>query len=165
MTREEYEQRLEALEREIADLKRENVEDGLTPPHQRPELKRRDQYYYVASDGTVLSLAWTNSLIDCSLRDFCNVFRTYDAAKYAAEYYKVLAEMHEWAGKWDDSWRIVYTPPFIVPMDVALKTCSAGEMRFATREDAENCIKAVGKDRLIKYYFGVRDHEIPVETE
>ena len=40
MTNKEYEQRLEALEREIAALRLEDVEKGLEkPPHPRPKLK------------------------------------------------------------------------------------------------------------------------------
>ena len=90
---------------------------------------------------------------------------TEEAAEYAAEYYKVLAEMREWAGEWNDPWAIVYSPPMLAPMNLHVAECSEGELRFATREDAKNCIDAVGRDRLIKYYFGVRDHEADAETE
>lgn len=166
MKRSEYEQRLETLEREIAALKQENVEDeSEIPPHQKPELRAHQEYYYVAPYGGIIYTKFDGARTEKMMRDIGNVFLAEEAAEYAVEYYKVLAEMREWAGNWDDPWRIVYTPPFIVSMEVALKRCSAGELRFATKEDAENCIKAVGRDRLIKYYFGVHDHEIPAEAE
>ena len=167
MTSKEYEQRLEELEREIAALRQENVEDESgKPPHSKPEIRLHQEYYYVSPYGEIIYTKYDDARTEKMMRDIGNVFLAEEAAEYAVEYFKVLSEMREWAGNWDDSWRIVYTPPFIAPiLDVALKRCSAGELRFATKEDAENCIKAVGKDRLIKYYFGVRDHEIPAETE
>lgn len=167
MTSKEYEQRLEALEREIAALRSEAVEDGLTPkpPHQRPEIRVHQEYYYVAPYGGIIYTKYDGARTEKMMRDIGNVFLTEEAAEYAVEYFKVLSEMREWAGKWNDPWEINYTPPMIAPMRVYVDNCSGGELRFATREDAINCIKAVGEDRLIKYYFGVRDHEIPAETE
>lgn len=168
MTSKEYEQRLEALEREIAALKQENVEDGSEkpmPPHPRWRPVFNEEYYFVCRDASILSFNWDCGNIDTGLFAAANVYKSRDAAEFDAERRKVLAEIREWSGNWDDPWRIVYTPPFIVPMEAALKRCSAGELRFATKADAENCIKAVGEDRLIKYYFGVRDHEITAENE
>lgn len=166
MTNKEYEQRLEALEREIAALRQETVEDEPSPPHQRPELKQGDKYYYITTDGSILSKSWCNTLRDDNCRAIGNMFRTWDAVEYAAEYYKVLAEMREWSGKWDDPWRILYIDGRVEQETVFVGRCiSYGELRFASERDAINCIKAVGEDRLIKYYFGVRDHEIPAETE
>lgn len=166
MTSKEYEQRLEALEREIAELRQEAVEEGSgKPPHQRPELKEGDMYYYISADGFVLLKSWFGAPRDYDSRVIGNVFRTKDAAEYAAEYCKVLAEMREWAGNWDDSWVMIYDGWSPKAISIPAPDVTFGELRFATKEDAENCIKAVGKDRLIKYYFGVRDHEIPAEAE
>lgn len=165
--RSEYEQRLEALEREIAALKPENVENGATPkpPHPRWMPVFNEEYYLISRDGGILSFNWDGGSIDTELFAAANVYKSEDDAKFAAERWKVLAQMREWTGKWNDPWEINYTPPMIAPMRVYVDDCSGGELRFATREDAENCIKAVGRNRLIKYYFGVRDHEIPAETE
>lgn len=166
MTSKEYEQRLEALEREIAALKRENVEDGSEiPPHQRPEMNRGDKNYYINVYGGTSSSVWLNTEWDLKRLHIGNVFLTEEAAKYAEEYFKICGEMREWAGNWDDLWKISYDGCQVEADRDYLNTITYGEMRFAIKEDAEGCIKAVGKDRLIKYYFGVRDHEIPAETE
>lgn len=166
MTRKEYEQRLEALEREIADLKLEIFAVGSEiPPHHRPELIPGKKYYYLDSGGNVMSALPEKMTSDSCRLALCNVFRTRDAAEYAAEYYKVLAEMREWAGIWDDPWVMIYDGWSPKAISIHAPDVTFGELRFATREDAEGCIKAVGKDRLKKYYFGVRDHEIPAETE
>jgi len=167
MKRSEYEQRLEALEREIAALKRETVEDEPElPPHQRPEIRLHQKYYYVAPYGEIIYTKYDGARTEKMMRDIGNVFLAEEAAEYAVEYFKVLSEMREWAGNWDDPWRIAYDNGDIKASPVFMyNVISYGDIRFATEANAKNCIKAVGKDRLIKYYFGVRDHEIPDETE
>lgn len=166
MTSKEYKQRLESLEREIAALRLEAVEEGSgKPPHQRPKLNCREKYYYIEHDGVTFGYYWNNTDLDFGRLRIGNVFRTDDAAKYAAERLKVLAEMREWAGEWNDPWVMIYDSFKVEAIPVYGKDVTFGELRFASEKDAENCIKAVGKDRLIKYYFGVRDHEIPAETE
>lgn len=166
MKRSEYEQRLETLEQEIAALRLEDVDDeSEIPPHPKPEIRVRQEYYYVAPYGEIIYTKYDGARTEKMMRDIGNVFLTEEAAEYAVEYFKVLSEMREWAGNWNDTWEIVYSAPLIAPIRVYVNICSAGEMRFASKEDALNCIKAVGRDRLIKYYFGVRDHEIQAETE
>lgn len=166
MKSKEYEQRLEALEREIAVLRQETVEDGSEiPPHHRPELIPGKIYYYLDSGGNVMSALPEKMISDSCRLDFGNVFLTKDAAKYAAEYYKVLAQMREWAGNWNDPYELGYDGCEVEAVRDCMKCVTYGELRFASENDAENCIKAVGEDRLIKYYFGVRDHEIPAEAE
>lgn len=166
MNRKEYEQRLEALEREIAALKRENVEDGSErPPHPKPEPKQGQIYYSIENNGKAYSRTWTDTEWDSERLALCNVFRTRDAAEYAAEYYKVLGEIREWAGNWNDPWKMSCDSYKVEAIKDYIICVTCGEIRFATESDAKNCIKAVGKDRLIKYYFGVRGHEIPAEAE
>lgn len=167
MTRDEYEQRLEALEREIAALKRENVEDGSEiPPHQRPEMNRGDKNYYINVYGGTSSSVWLNTEWDLKRLHIGNVFLTEEAAKYAEEYFKICGEMREWAGNWDDPFAINMNADKILGVEcLSYPNDSFGELRFATEGDALNCIKAVGGDRLIKYYFGVRDHEADAEAE
>lgn len=166
MTNKEYEQRLETLEREIAALKLENVEDeSEKPPHQRPKLKQGEIYYSIENNGKAYSRTWIDTGWDSERLAFGNVFATEEAADFAAERLKVIAEMREWAGKWDDPWYLRYDGGEIVACKRLVLTLSLGELRFRSEDDANNCIKAVGKDRLIKYYFGVHDHEIPAKTE
>ena len=157
----EIEDRLSAAEEELRGLKAEKGEDDLpAPPHPRPMPNCSEICYHVDSTGTVLGGPWDNTTWDCKRRAIGNVFRTADAAEYAAEYFKVLAEMREWAGKWNDPYRIIYIDGRVEPETVFVGRCiSYGEIRFETEADAKNCIKAVGEDRLKKYYFGIpEDH-------
>ncbi len=164
MTSKEYEQRLEALEREIAALKRENVEDGATPkpPHPRWKPVFNETYYLISRDASILSFNWDCGSIDTGLFAAANVYKSEDDAKFAAERWKVLAEIREWAGTWDDLWKLSCDGYRVQVVRDLLKDITYGEMRFATREDAENCIKAVGEDRLKTYYFRIRNNKIPM---
>lgn len=156
MTSKEYEQRLEALEREIADLKLEIFAVGSEiPPHHRPELIPGKKYYYLDSGGNVMSALPEKMTSDSCRLDFGNVFRTRDAAEYAAEYYKVLGEIREWAGNWNDPWKMSCDSYKVEAIKDYIICVTCGEIRFATESDAKNCIKAVGEGRLKKYYFGI----------
>lgn len=167
MTSKEYEQRLEALEREIAALRQETVEGGATlkPPHPRWKPEEGEYYYWFTGQGTPSQDKWIASACDRDLYNIGNVFFDLKTAEFAAERLKVLAEMREWAGQYNDPWKLISDGKIVDVSPLYNSDVLSGEMRFATQYDARNCIKAVGEDRLIKYYFGVRDHEIPAETE
>ena len=164
MKRKEYEQRLESLEREIAALKQETVDDESTPkpPHPRWMPVFNETYYLICRDASILSFNWDCGNIDTGLFTAANVYKSREAAEFDAERRKVLAEMHEWAGNWDDPWKISCDSYRVEAVRDILRDITFGEMRFATREDAENCIKAVGEDRLKKYYFRIGDNKIPM---
>ena len=83
-------------------------------------------------------------------------------AEFAIERLKVLAEMREWAGDWDDVFVLTYmgSEDIVRACTVVSFRNTFGEMRFATKEDALNCIKAVGEDRIKKYYFMIPEEEI-----
>lgn len=171
MTIEELEKKLTELDdlrselnAQIAELKLRGEEKPM-PPHQRPEPKEGDMYYYISADGFILLRSWFGAPRDDNSRAIGNVFAAEEAAKFAAERLKVLAEMRKWAGNWDDPWVIFYDGWSPKAISIHAPDITFGELRFATQYDARNCIKAVGKDRLIKYYFGVRGHEIPAEAE
>lgn len=152
----ELEDRLSAAEAELRALKAEKSEDDPPkPPHQRPYLENNQTYFYVDVKSEVSDAQWLSDLFDLGAYKIGNVFPTAEAAEFAAERLKVLAEMREWAGIWDDPWVMIYDGWSPKAISIHAPDVTFGELRFATREDAEGCIKAVGKDRLKKYYFGI----------
>lgn len=175
MNSKEYEQRIEALEREIAALRQEVVEDGSEtpmPPHPRWKPEYGNDYYLIGNAGDV----YTDGIDGCLLgrggdiinsrAAIGNIFAKEDEAYAAVMRLKTLAQMREWAGNWDGPYRILYIDGKVEPEAVYIGRCTSyGELRFGSETDAINCIKAVGKDRLKKYYFGVRDHDADDETE
>ena len=161
ITRAEVEKKLEELKAEIAELKAWHDEKP-KPPH--PRWKPKDNELYYTNTGYGETCNWFYYSIGDDTRvigrySIGNVFRTEAEAEFAAERLKVLAKMREWAGNYNDPYAISYIGfnNQDVQIIVVDKTgySSFGEMRFATREDAKNCINEVGEDRIIKYYFMV----------
>lgn len=153
----EIEERLSAAEAELRALKAEKEKDDLpAPPHPRWEPELEDTYYAIDGRGHVAALHWDGVEFDLHHFDIGNMFKRDDDATIALKRQKVLAEMREWVGKWNDPYRIIYIDDRVEPEMVFVGRCTSyGELRFRSEDDANNCIKAVGVDRLKKYYFGI----------
>ena len=145
---------------QMAELK-ERGEEKPKPPHPRWEPENGERYYYLDCDGWIESSETISSECKKYKADIGNLFNSVEEAKFAAERLKVLAEMREWAGKWDDTFVLTYigNDDFVQISSVLMSRNTFGEMRFATKEDAEGCIKAVGKERLLRYYFMVPEED------
>lgn len=168
MTLEELEKKLSEiadlhakLKAQFDKLKAQN-EAKPKPPHPRWKPSKSEEWYAI---GTLGSIRRYRADIDSLALDWCdavaNVFRSEDDAKFVIERRRVLAEMREWAGAINDSWHIYYTSKE-KKLCVGMRTIPHllyGDLRFATEEDAKNCIKAVGEERLKKYYFMIPEDE------
>jgi hypothetical protein len=165
MTRKEYESRLAELQTQIDELKNTEIEEEIPkPPHPRWKPKPDEQYYTIHVGCACAGInTWDSDNLDGDIYSLGFVFKTEAETEFAIERLKVIAEMREWAGKWNDKYSIAYVNVLSgetrIIVNDRLSTLSHGEMRFATKEDAENCIKAVGEERLKKYYFMVLEDE------
>lgn len=167
MTIDEFEKKLaelkdlhNELKAQIAELKAQ-VEEKPKPPHPRPYPEYNQLYFYVNLMGVVEETKWDSGRFDLLAHKIGNVFFGKTAAVFAAIRMRVLAEMREWEGNWDDGVALKYdgTNKLISATFISPRQYTFGEMRFATREDAEGCIKAVGEDRIKKYYFMIPEDE------
>lgn len=164
MTQKEYKDEIASLKAKIAQLENALIEEEkAAPPHPRwkPEL---GYYYYCVEPNSVSLVSFyycdedRTALLEGDV-DIGNVFRTREDAEFAAERLKVLAEMREWAGNVFDDYAIALGHDTNIKVVPRREWCSLGEMRFATEEDAKNCINTVGEDRIIKYYFMITEDE------
>lgn len=165
MTLEELEKRQDELaviwdelQAEFNALKKAQAEEAKPkPPHPRWKPEYKGKYYIVLYNGCSVETYWAGCTNDNDEYAIGNIFKTKAEAKFAAERMRVLAEMREWAGNWDDGVAIKYdgTNKMISTTFISPRQYTFGEMRFATKADAEGCIKAVGEDRIKKYYFMV----------
>ena len=144
------------------DSKEEDTPKSPTPPHPRWMPKEKQIYYTVLySCGKIDMLNWSSEYAAHKDRfRMGNVYKTRAEAEFVAERSKVLAEMQEWAGNYNDKYFLFYdvNEERIRYLPATEKTVY-GEMRFATNEDAKNCIEVVGADRIKKYYFMVPEDE------
>lgn len=162
MTKEEYENRIAELQTQIDELKKAKVEeDLLTPPHPRWMPRENEIYYCLFGGGTSYAWKWHGNIDDGARYSIGNVFHARAEAEFAAERLKVLAEMREWAGHgYNGAYIYYHRPSDEIMIDWnGNSTYWFGDIRFKCVDDAENCIKAVGKDRIKKYYFMVSEDE------
>lgn len=162
MTKKEYESRLTELQTQIDELKNTEIEEKPKPPHPRWKPKYEEHYYYIAKNGEINGInRWDGNSVDKQVYNSANIFMSEAEAEFALEKRKVLAEMNEWAGNNYDGAYIYYHRPsdeIMINWDGNSTYCF-GDIRFKCVDDAENCIKAVGKERIKKYYFGISDKE------
>lgn len=166
MTIEELEKKLTELDdlrtelnTRIAALKAQR-EEPPKPPHPRWEPKFGDIYYttYLVSDA--VGCHWKDDSLDKDFDSLGFVFKTKDEAEFDAERLKVLAKMREWAGNYNDGYSLIYdVDKKRVCYTPASERLVFGEMRFTTGADAEECIEAIGADRIKKYYFMIPEEE------
>lgn len=169
MTRAEYEKRLNDLAEEISELRHTVVEDDTPPKPPHPRWKPAPGELFYGNTG---SMVWDWSLWDSTdgyklgCYSWGNAYKTKGEAIFAAECLKTIAEMREWAGNWRDCYALGYdvceSPGHEIIVVEPFYPC--GEMRFASKEDAENCVKAVGADRIKKYYLGISEDQDGTQT-
>ena len=143
---------------QMAELK-ERGEEKPKPPHPRWKANFGEEYFIIRD--RVIAYYSSNDGFDDAMHNIGNYFSSKEEADFALERLKVLTEMREWAGKWDDTFVLTYVGnnDFVQISSVLMSRNTFGEMRFATKEDAEGCIKAVGKERLLRYYFMVPEED------
>lgn len=167
MTKKEYEKKIDELQAQIDELRYARIDETKselsTPPH--PRWKPEQGYYYYCVEANLvsdISFYYNGGDRDALLEneiDIGNVFRTKSEAEFAVERLKVLAEMREWAGNSYDGAYIFYHRPTDQIITNWDSVHFHGGIRFKSTDDAENCIKAVGKERIKKYYFMITEEK------
>ena len=153
---------------EISELKDrlnklEKMYDSLTPPYKRWRAEKDDDYYFIRAEGIVCFDRENEAIMDNSRYELGNYFETREEAEFEVERLKVIAELKEWATPptdfdWDNNNR-----KYILEVRSTTEKCflaidydyvyQLSDLYFRTKEQAENAIKAIGEDKIIKYYF------------
>ena len=129
-------------------------------------LKENDNYY-MWLNGTLYTSPWNDNEIDHKRIEIGNIFLTKEEAEFERERLKVETELLRYGG----------TRDMMSLNDSDFKKCCIrydhysdnlsigfnysanhqGTIYFKTCEDAENAIKYIGKDRIKKYIFNVKE--------
>lgn len=153
------------MENEIKNLKEELNKQEEPKTNRRWKPEEGDKYYYVEFYGKVDVRPWSDSLFDCGAYCIGNVFKTREEAEFEIEKLKVLAELKEyadddkewnkgnthWCIKYDTDDRYMYADAYDYIMQVPSK------FYFSSNLQAQKAIKAIGEERLKKYYFCVEE--------
>lgn len=121
--------------------------------------QKTEEYFYISTDD---DLAWAKSFedvpFDRNQYAFGNCFKTREEAEFIAEKLKVIAKLKRFADC-NSCGNLKYVLVYSLTLNCIL-VCSENfhkrnDVYFSTEEIAEKAIKAIGEDRLKKYYFGI----------
>lgn len=130
------------------------------------DLKYGDSYFSLTALGTIMPAIWHNVGSDWNRERIGNVFLTEEDAKFASERLKVIAELKKYAKEFSvEEWKnrdlnkhcIRYDSQSCRVYVMVSFFVKGTELYFESKEKAQEAIKWVGKDRVKKYYLGVKE--------
>lgn len=125
----------------------------------KPQIN--EQYYIVDNDGTITSCVWLDNNFDRRRWKLGNVFLTKQEAEFAREKKKVEVELERYAREHngsilEDRYCILYDEDNEeLDYDVWTGSKAQGTVVFKSKQLVLDAIEAVGKERILKYIFGV----------
>lgn len=130
------------------------------------DLKYGDRYFFLTALGTIMTGIWHDDDSDHNMLRFGNVFLTEEDAKFASKRLKVIAELKKYAKEFsDEEWMNQSMGKHYIIFDCEDHAIKIGylyylkgnDIYFESEEKAREAIEAVGKDRIKKYYLGVKE--------
>lgn len=127
----------------------------------KPEIGTR--YYYLDSVGDIVNAVWDDTEYDNTRWDLGNVFLTEKEIVFAIEKRKVEVELERYAEEHNNE-KINRIDNCHIVMNTGTKETDvssywvlqvAGATCFSNKDIAKDAIEAVGKERILKYIFGV----------
>ena len=126
----------------------------------KPEIGTR--YYYLDSVGDIVNAVWDDTEYDNVRWDLGNVFLTEKEIVFAIEKRKVEVELERYAKEHNgpirsDSFYLLYNNEDDGKLDYDVwSVCKPqGGVQFTSKQLVFDAIEAVGKERILKYIFGV----------
>lgn len=130
------------------------------------KLQYGDTVYYINYIGRIRKRTWINDEDDLDMWELGNIFFTEEEAKFAREKRKVEVELERYAKEHNgpirsDSFYLLYNNEDDGKLDYDVwSVCKPqGGVQFASKQLVFDAIEAVGKERILKYIFGVESEE------
>ena len=145
---------LKALKDRIAELEEQVKEEQEFP-------QDGDGYWYIDDYGYILNEKWDGLDFEEFRLEIGNVFKTKEQAEFAAEKLKVEAELRKYSTPFkedDDNCFIQINSShnnIVVDSEEGYQT--QGTIYFESKEEVQQAIASVGRNRIKKYIFGVED--------
>lgn len=132
------------------------VEEEKTPLGWIPE--KGEKYWHVLSNGRAFSDR-NDREVNIDIVKHTRVFKTKEEAEFEAEKMKVTRELEKFACNYKTDEENYYLYASLFPR-IAIKINvshwnKVEKIYFESENKAKEAIKAVGEDRILKYYFGV----------
>ena len=123
------------------------------------DIVDKEGYYRLYGDGRICHLSF-NGYMDAHYRKAGGAFLTLEEAEFEAERREIGAIMRKYSKPFEyeeENWYIGYSHKVGKIVIEAHYTLVDRNPHFETKEIAQKVIEEIGKDRLKKYWFGVRD--------
>lgn len=124
--------------------------------------RQSEEYFCISNDGAVIQSRWTNDSLDEGRWELGNVFFTEESAWLAREKRKVEVELERYAKKHNgptrsDSFYLSYNDGRDEKLDYEVWSVRRplGAVPFTSKQVLDNAIEEIGRDRILKYIFGV----------
>lgn len=123
--------------------------------------RQSEEYFCISNDGAVIQSRWTNDSLDEGRWELGNAFFTEESAWLAREKRKVEVELERYAKEHndpipEDNYCILYDEDNKeLNFDVWIGSKVQGTIVFTSKQLVFDAIKEIGKDRILKYIFGV----------
>lgn len=123
------------------------------------------EYYFINSYGWVECDTWVDSAVDNKRWELANIFLIRDKAVFAVEKRKVEVELQRYAEEHNDAKHSENCYMLLEEQEKVLEYNSwkrfkpQGSVVFTSKQLVFDAIEAVGKDRILKYIFGVESEE------
>ena len=144
--------------------------NGKEPDKKQDVKVKKPQYgdtvYYINYIGRIRKRTWINDEDDLDMWELGNIFFTEESAEFAREKRKVEVELERYAKEHNgpirsDSFYLLYNNEDDGKLDYDVwSVCKPqGGVQFASKQLVFDAIEAVGKERILKYIFGVESEE------
>ena len=124
--------------------------------------RQSEEYFYINDDGAIIQSRWTNDSLDNGRWELGNVFFTKESAWFAREKKKVEVELQRYAEEHNGTASTNRRYLIRYEEDEKRLLCDTwatakiqGTVMFTSRDVLADAIEAVGKERILKYIFGV----------
>lgn len=140
--------------------------NGEEPDKEQDAKVKKPQYgdtvYYIDYIGRIRKRTWINDEYALDMWELGNIFFTKKEAEFAREKRKVEVELERYAKEHNgpirsDSFYLLYNNEDDGKLDYDVwSVCKPqGGVQFASKQLVFDAIEAVGKERILKYIFGV----------
>lgn len=136
--------------------------NGKEPDKKQDVKVKKPQYgdtvYYINYIGRIRKRTWINDEDDIDMWELGNIFFTEEEAEFAREKKKVEVELERYAKEnngpiLEDRYCILYDEELTYGVWIDNKV--QGTVVFKSKQLVFDAIEAVGKERILKYIFGV----------
>lgn len=139
--------------------------NGKEPDKKQDVKVKKPQYgdtvYYINCTGRIGKMTWINDEDDLDMWELGNIFFTEEEAEFAREKRKVEVEIERYAKEHNnptikDSYCIYYNEED-KKLDYDAWACgkAQGMVVFKSKQLVFDAINEIGRDRILKYIFGV----------